>query len=613
MIFLEPLGLLVLLGIPVLIAVYLLKNKYVESIVPSTYLWQLSERFLKRRNPLSRLAGIISLVLQLLLVSAIALTIAHPVLILEGEAHAYTFVLDGSGSMQTHSGEGTRFDRAKSEIDALIEEATDGSTFSLVLAADTARVVFEHVESKEQARRMLADARCADTEDTLADAITLAQGYFDRDPSTLTYLVTDKTYETAKNLTVLPVGDAASNLALSDVTYTRSGNTVRLTGFATAYGTDKTTTIDAFLGSAKTPAASVELSLTDGVRTPFSLSLTTESFYSLTVRLNGEDALAKDNELTLYHTAGESAHKALIVSELPFFLQAVLESVYDFDVTTVKASEYTPVSGYDLYVFDSYTPFEIPSDGALWLINPVASTANTGFSVQGHYTPDTDVALELSASTTLAERLTAGVVGKDIYVTEYVKCGLYEHFTPLLSHKGNPVVFAGTNGYGNREVVFAFDLHESNLVVTSDFVALAKNLVEYSFPAVLERTDYVAGEKLSVNVVGGTDSIVLTSPSGVVTALPITEAIAEHHLGESGVYRIEVKSGQNVKDYYVFSAFPESERAPAVAESEIALLGEAGQSGIDGRLDNLTVLFVLLALVFSADWVVYCYEKYQLR
>ena len=608
----QPLGLLGLLGIPVLIAVYLLKNKYIESIIPSTYLWQLSERFLRRRNPLSRLAGIISLVLQLLLVTVISLTIAHPVFILEGEAHAYTFVLDGSGSMQMADGDGTRFDRAKGEIDALIENATDGSTFSLVLAADTARVIFENVESKEQARRMLSEQLCSDTADTLSNAVTLAQGYFDRDRSTLTYLVTDKTYGTAKNLTVLPIGTPTVNFALSDVSYTRSGDTVRLTGFATAYGADLTTSVDAFIGTSKTPAASIELSLTDGVRTPVSLSLTTESFHSLTLRLNAEDALGKDNEVTLYHTAGESAHKALIVSELPFFIQTALESVYDFDVTIMKASEYTPTSGYDLYVFDSYTPYEIPSDGALWLINPVASTAGTGFSVQGHYTPDSDVTLELSASTTLAERLTAGVTGKDIHVTEYVKCGLYEHFTTLLSHKGNPVVFAGTNTYGNREVVFAFDLHESNLVVTADFVVLCSNLVEYSFPAVLERTDYTAGDTLSVNVVGGTDSIVLTSPSGVVTALSTAEAITEHLLGESGVYRIEVKSGQNVKDYYVFSEFPISERLPATSENEIGLLGEAGSDGIDGRLDNLTVLFVLLALVFSADWVVYCYEKYQL-
>ena len=60
--FLFPLGLLGLIGIPIVILIYILRNKFNEQTVPSTYLWELSERFFKRRNPLSGLTGIISLV-----------------------------------------------------------------------------------------------------------------------------------------------------------------------------------------------------------------------------------------------------------------------------------------------------------------------------------------------------------------------------------------------------------------------------------------------------------------------------------------------------------------------------------------------------------------------
>ena len=49
MTFLYPLGLLGLLGIPVLIVIYIIKSKYTEQTVSSTYLWKLSERFLKKR------------------------------------------------------------------------------------------------------------------------------------------------------------------------------------------------------------------------------------------------------------------------------------------------------------------------------------------------------------------------------------------------------------------------------------------------------------------------------------------------------------------------------------------------------------------------------------
>ena len=86
MIFLYPLGLLGLIGIPVLIAVYIIKNKYTEQTIASTYLWRLSERFLRKRRPLSKLAGIVSLLLQIACVATLSFALAHPVLVLQGQA-----------------------------------------------------------------------------------------------------------------------------------------------------------------------------------------------------------------------------------------------------------------------------------------------------------------------------------------------------------------------------------------------------------------------------------------------------------------------------------------------------------------------------------------------
>ena len=51
--FLFPLGLLGLIGIPVIIIIYILQSKFTEQTVNSNYIWHLSDRFLKRKNPLS--------------------------------------------------------------------------------------------------------------------------------------------------------------------------------------------------------------------------------------------------------------------------------------------------------------------------------------------------------------------------------------------------------------------------------------------------------------------------------------------------------------------------------------------------------------------------------
>ena len=80
--FTYPLGLLALIGIPIVIIIYILRNKYNEQTVSSTYIWKLSDKFLKRRNPLSGLTGLISLILQILTIAAIAFAICLVTLVI---------------------------------------------------------------------------------------------------------------------------------------------------------------------------------------------------------------------------------------------------------------------------------------------------------------------------------------------------------------------------------------------------------------------------------------------------------------------------------------------------------------------------------------------------
>lgn len=121
--FMYPLGLLGLIGIPVLILIYIIKNKYTEQVVSSTYLWNLSEKFLKKRLPINKLVGIISLILQILAVLFISVAVSRPVFIISDSANDYCFVLDCSGSMNMQENGRTRLEAAKSEIAEVIDES----------------------------------------------------------------------------------------------------------------------------------------------------------------------------------------------------------------------------------------------------------------------------------------------------------------------------------------------------------------------------------------------------------------------------------------------------------------------------------------------------------
>ena len=85
-------------------------------------------------------------------------------------------------------------------------------------------------------------------------------------------------------------------------------------------------------------------------------------------------------------------------------------------------------------------------------------------------------------------------------------------------------------------------------------------------------------------------------------------------LSEVGEYKVVVNvSGADRPAYYIYSSVPKEERSTVSSAEYIGIVGEPSEKGSDGRYDPLTLLFVFAALIFTAEWMVYCYDKYQLR
>lgn len=615
MIFLYPLGLLGLIGVPILIIIYILKSKYTEQTVSSTYLWTLSEKFLKRKNPISKITGIISLILQILAVIAISLAIAHPVFKLSGLANEYCFILDGSGSMNMVEDDKTRFELGKEEIASLIEESAEGSVYSLIYVGDTTRVVYEKTTDKEQALILLNETQPTCTEIDYTNAVGVAQSYFNENPSVLTYLVTDTNYVSNNNVTLLNVASSVKNFAVEEVSYSFSQGTMTVNGKIKAYEASEPLSVELYVDDMKTPKTTGTFVAANYKSTPFVLTYDTTGFSALKVRIANADSLPEDNEWIIFNTKSESTYKTLLVSDTPFFWQTAIGAVSNAHIDVVATEDYEDTKGYGLYVFDNFTPKTMPKDGTVWFVNPEANVENSGFSVQdADVVLDKPSTLEISdSSASMVQKLTGNLIGDDIYISEYVKCGLYRQFTPLYTYKGNPIIFAGSNSSGNREVVFAFNLHDSNLPVLMDFVILTQNLLEYSFPEFLEQSFYYSGDELEVNVISNCDSIKLQSPSGEISYLDTSGAVAKQKLNEVGVYTLTLTVAGTPREFSIYAAMPESERAPVAAAEDLSLQGDAVQGGFDGIYDNLLIFFIILVLLIAADWVVYCYEKYQLR
>ncbi|MGN0812289.1 MAG: BatA and WFA domain-containing protein [Candidatus Coproplasma sp.] len=621
--FLQPLGFLALLAIPVLIIIYVIKSKYTEQVIPSTYLWELSERFLKRKNPLKAITGILSLILQILAVVFIALAIAHPTFVVKGGASDYCFVLDSSASMNIVEGNNSRFDSARNEIKKIINSTADGSTYTLIAAGDTTDVVFRNVDDKKSALNQLNQLSASYAAGNLNSALMSAQKYFNANTSMQFYLVTDKNVENTENVNYIQINGGRSNYGLSDVSYVfnmtgGSASATTVTGKVFSYSGDAKLTVEVYVNNGSTPADSVQVQVSGNSSTDFSVALSITDFSSLTVRIKQSDDLPEDNSVTLYGAVEGESYDVLIISKTPYFIQTALEAAnMNCEVLTPDKYSKELCQGYSLYVFDSdndapFAPAELPSDGAVWFINPSSSVEKTGFSIRGKSEGIIETKLSTSTST-MVRRLLKGTVAEDTSLAGYVKCGQTGLFYNIAYYNEDPIIFAGANGHGNREVVFAFDWGLSNFPLSYNGRAIINNLINYTFPSLADDTLAFSGETVSLNVLPGCTSLKVVSPSGEESFLDTSEVASEYMLTEVGEYTVIAVVGGCLKTGKVYAQFPEEERILNVTETNFVISGEAGNEKRDGRYEDILYIFIILAVIVLADWAVYCYEQYQLR
>lgn len=611
--FLYPLGLLGLIGVPILIIIYIIKNKYMEQTIASTYIWTVSERFLKRKRPINKIAGIISLILQILSVVCISVALAHPVLLQPGAAERYCFILDASGSMNMQTGDITRFERGKQQIADMIINAAKGSQFTIVYADETVAVT-DTTSDVDTALKQLDELQPTFVEMNTENAIDRAQKLFSDNPTTLVYLFTDVAYDSYKNVNVVNLAEEEINYSVTELTYkeTTDKTGYDITCTVHAYGVDAQLNVDLYVDDTQTPATTQTVQTQEGVAT---FTHTVDgAFTYVRAAIREDDDLADDNEYVLYNVKESNAYTALIVSEEPFFLETVVK-VMGGKAEVVDPDTYTPRSGYDLYIFDGYAPEAMPDDGAVWFFGIDENVPQSGFTVQSEMEFTPHDYLEISNATdSIVQELLRDITNRfDVAVSKYVKYGLYRNFTTLYSYQKIPMIFTGVGAYGYREVVFSFDIHDSKFEMYADFVILMRNLWQYSFPQVVEKTVYYSGEEVKINPIPNCKSIRVDSPTGKVSYLDLSANASVFTPQEVGVYTVTVTGADAQKTYHIYSALPESERDVEQTQSAFDINGEFDASGLDAFKDVILFAFIILALTFIADWGVYCYDKYQLR
>ncbi len=613
--FLNIAGLWGLLGIPVLILIYIIKPKFQEKLVTSTFIWKLSRKYKKKSLPV-QLTNLLLLFVQLLIICAISLILARPVIITEDGAAEKVVILDASASMLVEGEKGNRFEEAKSQICALADEMESYGRMTVILAAGESRTLIARSDSEQSVKAAVEKAECTYGKADLNHAFLLAEEVLNENPEAAVYLFTDKQYEENESIQVVNVAEEAWNVAVTSMEAVKTAN--REIGFSvevTSYGMDTVATAVLYVDGILADAQLVGL-LADVPQTVEFAELGIRQYETAHVYIEAEDAVLLDNE---YHLVDGKAktYEVLLVSAEPAFLEAALMTFDNLNLTTAasfdeldQGDRYLPdgtvieeisSTGYDLYVYDQVMPKELPKDGAVWMFAPENVPKGVTFKLGETVVSESYLEFAPDSGTELFGTFSREVAVEEVYINEYAEISSALGFETIFTCNDAPVILAGESG-NVRTVLFAFPLSASNLPLRIAFPAMIYNMIEYSLCSVLEKTAYEAGEEVTIQKVNGA-ALTLVQENH-------PEAVAQNHVRMPvsyvaeipGLYKVtQILADESVEEmqYFVHLAPEESNITASggtlpeftVAENKVAYEKE------------ITRWFVLLLLVLIVvEW-----------
>ena len=547
MTFLQPLGLLGLVGVPILILIYIFKRRYREETVPSTFLWRRSLAYMKRRFPWS-LRNSLLLVMQLAAVVAFSLMLARPTVTAPktGEKIA---VIDASAGMGAVDADGqTRFERALGMIDKLAQKADNNHRVTVIVAGDTATYAIYRSENKNEIQQALREISCGLGGCDLDGALQLAERAKEENTEAEVRLYTDAEYEEVRGMTLVNVKHMEWNAAALGLTAQAEYGKIRFSGTVASYGGNATLTAMLYVDGELKGTRRVDC--TDGVETQVDFRDVSTTVYTYAemkvISSAGKDALPGDDAYTLYAPPLSQKRVELVYASGSNvgFLKKALENRNQASVRSVSLdagyiddtgrekygvakNSRVSYSGYDVYVFCGVLPAVMPMDGALWLIDPpecdFAASYGIPLSVGEEETVMDGRQVYLAASVqkdpeyaVAVEKLLLSEVSVNCYSPIRLPEGEAGYHT-LLSAGGAPVVAAGKRDF-TPIVMWTLKWSEFELQL-SDYPLFIKNLLAFSCPEVLEKQYYTIGSTANVRMPCGSTKLEVLCNGSPVQAL----------------------------------------------------------------------------------------------
>lgn len=606
------------LGIPILL-LYMLRLRRRELLISSTFLWRQVVKDTEANTPWQRLRRNLLLFLQLLILLALVLALARPFITVPTvSAGKIALLLDASASMAaTDIGGRRRFDAARERALDLINNMNPQDSISLIRVAHSAEPLTAYTADKASLRRALESMTLSQGGADWDTALTLAAAGAAGADNFSIVMISDGGFGEIGSLPAnipqpiyLPVARSAANVAITALaTRALAGQAPQLFAQVTNYG-DAPADISLVIRlddvlrlsrSGSIPARSqLPIPFDEAIEEAFETLSATLTFDSAV-----EDYLDLDNQAWTVHNEVNTRRVYYVSGSGNLFLQQALRSLPGLQTFRGNPENRgLPGERFDLYVFDSWLPNDLP-DADMLIVNPPNSTAL--------FTLGASVDAPANAAVTAVDSPITAYVDLDEMSLLSFRDLRADWAAPLMQVGESDLLLLGEVN-ARQLAIFAFDLRDSNLPLLIAWPVLMANLIDWFTPAeILSLPDGLSvGDALVIQPPLFAESARITAPDGSVQVLPVRgDALVYTATDQLGIYLLEIVQAGEVKRRQRFAvnlfATGESDIAP-VAQAELVLGGGAVQIDVEEQLglrELWLVAAVLALLLLLIEWLVY--------
>ncbi len=601
--FLNPTGLWLLLGIPVLIIIYLIKAQHEDRPVSSTYIWKLSQKFMKKKLPLQRMKKFLIFLMQLLMIVAVAFMAARPAF-QNGESYNYIVIIDASASMQIEDESGkSRFEYAIDTAEELSSEIDKGHTFSMILSGDSANYLVQESTSKNEVKLALNNAECSFGECNTEEALSLAELLCSRSKNAEVVFLTDNEYTETKNIEVINFSKGEWNVSVERISVSASGKDTVFTSNIISYNKDASVTVGLKIDGSVIDAQIIEC-VSDEKTEVYFTAEDVSSYDTAEIFVEVSDALSEDNSYVVCRKS-DKTYGVTLVSDSPLYLESALSVLGNCEVSVASSIDEAELSGKDLYIFDGITPEEYPTDGSVVLF----STDNLPDGVTAESQSNEESALTMN--TGLQDDIYNNLSFNETVVSKYSRLTGTNAWTTLLYCGDSSVMLTSETNDGMQFSIISFDLHNSNLPLQTYFVVFVKNLVEFSVPGLLRTTDYNAGDTVKLTVMPTAEGIYVELPDESIKTISTSGDYGTVVAEDIGVYTavMQTQDGGEYVDFFVH--IPKGEVAASTFGTlEIELSTDDTLEAQDAISEIWIWLAAIMLILVLAEWGWYYHEQY---